>query len=325
MKIIKYIIIITTIITIANCDIFEEIHNLFDPKKPYTCENGTPKNSETRDDNTELCESCNNGYHIDGIKCAINTYTCEFGTPKQQGTPGAKNQEEYCATCNNKYKLIKDTCVQTCETNNDCKTKYCDETNNLCTNGQAGQTCANNTNCQNEICENNTCQCIEGKYLNENNTCADNTYTCNNGKEHKPGTPGKNNLEEYCESCKEGHYPEDNKCLPNIYECPNGTPVKEGIYKKGYTHQDELCSKCENGYWIVEDCENAEWTNTEETCEENINTCAENIYTCPNGDPIPAGTPNADTSAGHNEPYCAICDPTYIITQEKQCIERPFP
>ena len=54
----------------------------------FTCPNGTPLSGTPDGESDEVrCTECNDGYHLDGGTCLINTYTCAEGTPVAEGTP----------------------------------------------------------------------------------------------------------------------------------------------------------------------------------------------------------------------------------------------
>jgi len=79
--------------------------------REYTCTNGTPASGTTTEATTERCVSCNGGYRLDGVTCAANKYTCTNGTPQADGTAGANDGEQYCASCDSTYKLVSNTCA----------------------------------------------------------------------------------------------------------------------------------------------------------------------------------------------------------------------
>ena len=81
----------------------------------FTCDNGTrvsgdPGTSVTAD--VERCDICDDGYYKESNSCLANSYACANGTQEAEGTPGAMNGDQFCASCVDDYLL--DTTNFTC-------------------------------------------------------------------------------------------------------------------------------------------------------------------------------------------------------------------
>ena len=83
-----------------------------DTTHKYSCTNGTAASGEAASENTEKCDSCEDGYKLtDAESCAAIKYTCTNGTVKA-GAPTTGNADvEFCTACNSSYGIAGNQCL----------------------------------------------------------------------------------------------------------------------------------------------------------------------------------------------------------------------
>ena len=145
-------------------------------------------------------------------------------------------------------------------------------------------------------------RCNDGYYL-DGITCVGNTYTCTNGDEADPGTPGGvADGGELCASCDGGYHAEGNGCAINEYMCDNGMKMDNG--EPGGVHDGQFCASCIDGY------------------HKEGNGCAINEYMCANGMKMDDGEPGGV----HNGQFCSSCnatDPPHFLQTDNSCQTIP--
>merc|ERR1712110_1267878 len=109
-----------------------------------TCENGIPGINCSKQD-TEVCESCNSGYHLDSHTCVKNICSCENGSPVNDCSDHS-HHDHFCETCFEGFHLENNVCVK-----NECR----------CENGILSLDCPEH---ETEACA----SCADGYHLSPN-------------------------------------------------------------------------------------------------------------------------------------------------------------
>ena len=246
----------------------------------YTCANGTradgaPDSSE----NVEQCAMCDDGYTLDDttMACRRPMYTCDGGTPLDETLDG--NEDEVnCTACDD---LVLDEVTRRCRPpmytcdggtpddgapdSGDSDVEQCSACDELVLDDVTRRcrppmyTCNGGTP-RDETLEGNedmeyctACDDNKGRHLDVNNLCAENTYVCNTGgtgaTAQLPGTPGADNLAEFCDLCGGGYHRDGNACAENTYECDGGTANMPGT--PGAADGAQFCESCGDGYLLL--------------------------------------------------------------------------
>ena len=202
----------------------------------YMCTNGMPiDEGSPGTHNTQRCDTCNPGYHKNGDFCEANTYTCNNGQQRTDNNPIVNGQEE-CVSCDPMFVLENNLCREAIYT---------------CSNGTADEGTPTGTSDE-ELCIACDTEEPDAHHLTDENTCAINTYTCDDGLSPANGAiiEGVMSGEEHCIACEYGHYLNENSCNDNVYTCDNGT-VQEVGFSRGATtprNGEEFCTSCLDGY-----------------------------------------------------------------------------
>ena len=227
----------------------------------YTCPGGTPAEGRPVVDGTVMCTACNTGYR-DGPSntCLANAYTCENGNPAP-GRP-AVHETNRCDTCSMGYHRVDDmlTGNHTCETNTF-----------VCTGTGAGNPVAVLADGSNRPATDGLQNCASclASYHQEaigatgRNTCAINTYSCDNG-DASTGAPAMDGTVGCLRNgCDSGYYhvstgrDVDNnvigRCAANVYTCANGQAVTAGTEPDVSTrrHNTTWCRSCNANYGLM--------------------------------------------------------------------------
>ena len=225
----------------------------------YTCPGGTPAEGRPVVDGTVMCTACDAGYR-DGPSntCLANAYTCENGNPAP-GRP-AVHETNRCDTCSMGYHRVDDmlTGNHTCETNTF-----------VCTGTGAGNPVAvtdSNRPATNGL--QNCASCLANYHQEAigttgRNTCAINTYACDNGDE-STGVPASHGtvgcLENRCDSgyyhVSTGRDADNNvigRCDANVYKCTNGVKYPNATPPdvSSRRHNSQWCQRCNSTYGLL--------------------------------------------------------------------------
>ena len=259
---------------------------------------------------TNICTSCNFGYHLDNDNqtCQPNICTCSYGEPKPEGECSRDNNEECDASqCLDGYHFNsnQNKCVE-----NDC---MCDFGIAVISSIDSATTCQKD---QLHDCE----SCVEGyrliKSLSEDNfqvnLCEPNICSCENGDPINIAGNCPVHESIHCSTCNDFYhiedyvFPEDSnsiqkRCEVNQCFCNNGNPATLSTDIKCYNHETEQCDSCNIFY------------HPNIHSEQHIE-CDENECSCDNGEPV-----NNSICEVNDGIQCEQCNTGYKLTSNNSC------
>lgn len=286
-------------------------------KYECTCENGQKvTDNRCTAQNANICDTCNDGYALDGQNCRPNECTCENGTPvtSDQCTTDKAN---ICGACDNGYFLP--------DGQTSCKPKMscADKTEGFVDLGESITSGANKwaKSCPvkspnvltSAFC--NTAKCMVDP--DRNNCCRSNVCTCDKGTATIAATAGgadgtlcQTDGAEDCSACNDGYHLSaeaalgTQTCLANVCQCSHGTAtVATGSGSTFCAKQgDQDCSSCKPGYSLSAEA------------KEGSQTCIANVCTCSGGVNTHAGGAGGTLCKTDGTEDCSSCDAGYSIS-----------
>lgn len=226
VSVLAYVVVVATIVTLLL--VLDNHGHSRGPGNTCQCPNGTPATT-CLNPHVPSCTKCDVGYHLDDNQiCIPNICFCPGGTPAT-GTACTKDQATMCASCQEGYKMVDQTCELIC----------------TCENGKPSDTCDYPESCQ---------SCDTGYHLDQdNNTCVQNTCKCVDSNNNPAGTPAKgtactdninNNI---CSECNEGYDMQSNKTCKSKCDIEHGETWTNWPTKPG---NPSGCALCPHHYYV---------------------------------------------------------------------------
>lgn len=207
--------------------------------------------------NDTECATCNSGFHKIGKECAANQCVCPHG---EVVTDCSVNGAEECSSCYGGFTPIPHsnggfvTCqinICTCSngiakvSNGSNPDEFCSQNGAEECSSCLGETVLSpisrnaNATCDDQACDCQNCPAFSHK---ENNVCAPNICTCDNGLAVDNSACVSHDVVQ-CQSCEFGFRLENDECLENICTCGNGVAA-EACSQNGA----EECDSCDDEY-----------------------------------------------------------------------------